>query len=159
MSGGEIDDGGRNEKRRDAAGTFFEQRLVLALDDFKSTDAAADVDADALGDIGRDFQSGLFQGKFSGGDSELDETADLFDFLAFEVKVGIEVFDFAGDLATEAGGIELLNAGNSGTAFANRLPSRLGTDSERAHQADSGYNYSTRQRWFHPFYFFFLFSM
>ena len=45
----QIDDGRRNEKRRDAAGAFFEQDLVLALDHFESADAAADVDAGALG--------------------------------------------------------------------------------------------------------------
>ena len=45
----EVDDGRRNKKRRDARGAFFEQNLVLALDDFESADAAADIDAGALG--------------------------------------------------------------------------------------------------------------
>ncbi len=49
----QIDDGGRNKKRRDAPRPVLEQRLVLALDDFESADAAADINADAFGDLGR----------------------------------------------------------------------------------------------------------
>ena len=45
----QVDDGRRNEKRRDAPRPFFEQDLVLALDHFESADAAADVNAGALG--------------------------------------------------------------------------------------------------------------
>ena len=45
---GEVNDSRRNKEGRDAAGSFFEQVLVLALDDFESADAAADVDADLL---------------------------------------------------------------------------------------------------------------
>ena len=48
----QIDDGRRNEKRRHAVRAFFEQNFVLALDHFESADAAADVDAGALGVLG-----------------------------------------------------------------------------------------------------------
>ena len=57
LSGGEIDDGGRNEKRRDLARAAFQQFGVLALDDVESADAGTDVDADALVVFGRDFQA------------------------------------------------------------------------------------------------------
>ena len=39
--------GMKNGEMRD--GTFFEQNLVFALDHFESADAAADIDAGALG--------------------------------------------------------------------------------------------------------------
>ena len=51
VAGGQIDDGGRDEEGRDAARAVLQQVLVLALDDLESADAAADINADALGDF------------------------------------------------------------------------------------------------------------
>ena len=49
VAGGQIDDGGRDKERRDAARPLFQQDLVLALDDLEPADPAADVDAGTLG--------------------------------------------------------------------------------------------------------------
>ncbi len=46
VPGSEVDDGGRNEERRNLARTAFEQRFVFALDHVESADARADVDAE-----------------------------------------------------------------------------------------------------------------
>ncbi len=53
VAGSQIDDGGRNKKRGDAAGAFFQQYPMLALDHLESADAAADVDAHSLGIVER----------------------------------------------------------------------------------------------------------
>ncbi len=45
------------------AGAFFEQDLVLPLDHFESADAAADVDAGALGFFGIDLEAGRLRAR------------------------------------------------------------------------------------------------
>ena len=45
VSGGQVDDGRRNEKRRDLARPAVQQADVLALDDVEPADAGPDVDA------------------------------------------------------------------------------------------------------------------
>ena len=47
VSGGEVDDGGGNEERRDLARAALEERGMFALDHVESADARADMDADA----------------------------------------------------------------------------------------------------------------
>ena len=49
VAGGQVYDGGRNKERGDAPGAMFQKSLMLALDDLKSADAAADVDAHIFG--------------------------------------------------------------------------------------------------------------
>ena len=73
---------------RDAARPFFEQILVLALDHLESADAAADVDARALGRfrIGIDLQPRARNGEVRRRDGELDEPPHLLDFFFFDVS-------------------------------------------------------------------------
>ena len=65
-AGSEINDGGGNEKRRDAAGAAFEKLAMLALDDVESADSGSDVDAGGVGDIGGDFEMGHAHGEIGG---------------------------------------------------------------------------------------------
>ena len=58
VTGGQIDDGRRNEEGRDPARPALQQIAVFALDDLESADAAADVDAHPFGVFGRHRQSG-----------------------------------------------------------------------------------------------------
>ncbi len=106
---GQVDDGSRNEKRRDAAGAFFEQIPVLALDDFESADAAADDHADAFGVLRIDLEAGLRQRKIRGRDTELDKAAHFLDFFAFDELGGIEILHLSGDAAAERRGVKLLD--------------------------------------------------
>ena len=48
VTGGEIDDGRRNEERGDLARAALHQLDVLALDDVESADAGGDVNADFI---------------------------------------------------------------------------------------------------------------
>src|SRR5256885_2288843 len=50
-AGCQVDNGRGNEKWGDASGAFFEQVFVFPLDHLESADAAADIDARALGFI------------------------------------------------------------------------------------------------------------
>src|ERR1039458_2866942 len=142
VAGGEVDDGRRNEERRDAAGTMLEQRQVFALDDFESADAAADVDAHILGLGGVHAQAGGTDGAIRRRDGELDEAPHLLDFFFFDVAARIESFDLAGDPA----GKEVRGEGRdrSAAAFTRQyaLPGCFGPNAYGGHQAHTGYDHS-----------------
>ena len=57
MPGGQIHDCGRDKKRRDLAWAPFHQRRMFALDDVEPAYARADMYADILGVLWRDFQA------------------------------------------------------------------------------------------------------
>ena len=81
---------------------MLQQVLVLALDDFEPADAAADVDADALGVLFGDLQPGGRKRVVSiAAMRHLDEAAHLLDFFLLDELRGIEMLDLAGDLAVE----------------------------------------------------------
>src|SRR5579862_1487415 len=88
VAGSEIDDGGGNEKRRDAVRTLFEEIPVLALDDFESADAASDDYADAFGIVRVHLQSRLGESEFRGRDAELNEAAHLLNFFFLGSRTG-----------------------------------------------------------------------
>jgi len=122
VAGGKVDDGGRNKERRNASRAALQIVTVFAFDDFKTTDAAADIDADAFGIFFGDLEAGGSQSIFRGGYRELDKPAHLLDFLLFDELCGVEVFDFAGNLSVKQSRIEGFDAGNAAAAFQQRLP-------------------------------------
>ena len=103
VPGGQIDDGGRNEKGRDLARPAVQQAGVLALDHIESADPGADVDAHALGNLGRDLQARSLHGFIRRGQGQVDEAAHLLQFFFFDELQGIEILDFGGDLAGKLG--------------------------------------------------------
>ena len=84
VSGGEIDDGGGNKKRRDFAGTAREKFGMLALDDVESADARANVNAGGIRDFRSDLQAGHLHGEIGGGQGELDEAPGLLQLFFLE---------------------------------------------------------------------------
>ena len=48
ISGSKIDDGGRNEKRRNLVGAAVQQLAVLPLDDVESADARGNINTDIV---------------------------------------------------------------------------------------------------------------
>ena len=145
VAGGQIDDGRGNEKRGDAAGAFFEQDLVFALDHFESADSAADIDAGEFCILGGYFQAGALHGEIRRRDGELDEAPHFLDFFFFDVVGRIETLDLAGDAAAEFGGIEGGNGADAALPTLDGLPDRLSTDSDRSQHSDSGDNHSALQ--------------
>ena len=88
-------------------GPVFEQRLVLALDHFESADAAADVDADALGVFGVHLQARTAPARIRRRDGELDEAAHLLDFFFFDVAGWIEALTSPAMRQEKSRGVEL----------------------------------------------------
>src|SRR5215471_17254920 len=102
----QIDDGSGNEKRRDTAGPFLEQRFVFPLDDFEPPDAAADENSGALSLFRLYPESRVFEREFGRRDRELNKPPHLLDVFFLDIPGGVEVLYFAGDAATELRGFE-----------------------------------------------------
>src|SRR5690349_10413925 len=145
ITGCEVDDRGRNEKWRYAARSFFQQRLMLALDHFKSADAASDIYARSLSDVRRNPQARLSHRKIGGGDGELYEAPHLLDLFFLDVPLRIEVLNLTSDPGIEGRGVELLDTRNAIAAFPNRLPGLLRSDSDGAQQPNACNYYPTLQ--------------
>jgi hypothetical protein len=143
LSGGEIGDGGIDEERRDATGAGGEELCVLALNDFECSDAAADVDTYAFGDLGGDFEGGLFDGEVGGGEGELDEAAHLLEVFAVDEVFRDEVFDFAGDAGGVGGSIEEGDGADAGMALLEGLPGLFCSYAHGANKSYSGYDDAT----------------
>ena len=138
ITGGEIDNCGGDKERGNAARSMFEQVLVLALDDFKAADAAADVDTHTLGVFFGDFESGRLQRVFGSRDRKMDKTTHLLDLFFLDEARGIEVLDLARDAAIEQRRIERFDNGNAVPALKQRLPGLFGVVSNGREQTDAG---------------------
>src|SRR5262249_26709714 len=113
----QIHDGSGNEKRGDTAGAAVDQRRVLALDDVKSADAGANVDAHALGVFRRDLQARHFHRFIGCGQGKVDETAHLLDFFfVYEIQ-RVKILDLSSNLAGE---IRRVKTGDFGYAALSR---------------------------------------
>ena len=146
LAGSEIDDGRRNEERRDLARAAVEQVGVLALDDIESTDAGADVDAGALGHLFvLDLVVGHAQGFVAGGDGQMNKARHLARFFLLDELQRVEVLDFGGDLAGKGGGVEAGNALHAALAGEQCLPNFVGVVADGADEADSGDDDATVQ--------------
>ncbi len=145
VAGGQVHDGGGNEKWRDALGAVIQQVLELALDDFKSADAAADVDAHALRVVLADFQARAGQGEFARRDGEVDEAPHLLDVFALDEFLRLEASHLAGDAAGEGGGVKSGDVRNPAAALANRPPTLLGSDSDGGNKPDTCHHNPARQ--------------
>ena len=139
VAGGQIDDGRRNEKGRNAARSVFQQGLVLALDHFESADPAADVDADFLGDFRRHLQAGILQGEIRRRNGELDETPHLLDFFLLDITARIETFDLSCDPAGKGRCVKRRNTRDAALGSKNGSPRQFGSNPQRRQQSDAGH--------------------
>lgn len=83
---------------------------MFALDDVESTDARADVHADAFVIFRSDLQAGSFERLIGGGDGKVNEPCHFLDLFFLNVVQRVEAFDLGGDLASERAHIELRDA-------------------------------------------------
>ena len=118
---------------------------MLALDDFESADAAADINANLFGNVRRDFQAAPFMANSDAGDGELDKSRHLLDLFFFDPARRIEVLYLAGNAAVKRGGVELRDGTDAAPAFQDRAPSLFGAGPDRRHQANTGDDYSSGQ--------------
>ena len=119
-------------------GPVLQQVLVFALDDFKSADAAADIDADALRVLLGDLEAAGAQRIQHRRDTHLDEAAHLLDFFLLDEAGRIEMLDLARDPAVERRRIEGLDARDAVAAFEQRLPGVLRGVANRGQETDTG---------------------
>ncbi len=140
LAGGQVDDGGRNEKRRDLARAALEERAVLALDRGEPADAGRDEDACARRFLRRDGQPRIVDGALRCGNRVLDEDVHLLDVFFLDERQGIEILDLAGDASGKLAGklmqIELGDGPHAALAGEERVPVVLRPDAKRRHQAD-----------------------
>ena len=145
IAGSQVDDRGRNKKRRDAPRTVLQQGLVFALDHLEPADPAADVHPHLLGDFRGDLQAGILQGEIRRRDGELDEAPHLLDFFFLDVCGRVETLHFSGNPAGEGSRIELRDGANAGLPRADRLPGCFGSNAQRRQQTDARHYHSSRQ--------------
>jgi hypothetical protein len=121
---------------------------MLALDHFKTADAAADVNADAFGHFfGCDPEAGSGKRIFGSGDGHLDEAAHFLDLFFLDEAGRIEMLDLAGDAAVESGCIERFNVRDTAAAFEQRLPCLLSGIADRGELPNTGNYDSAGNRW------------
>ena len=130
LAGGEVDDGGGNEERRDPARAALDEGQVLALDGAEAADARGDEHADAGRDVLGHRHRRIVHGVLGRGDRELDEDVHLLDVFLVDELQRIEVLDLARDARGELRGVEVRDRTDAGTPGQQRVPVCLGADAE-----------------------------
>src|SRR5580693_4994522 len=118
---------------------------MLALNDVETADAGGDVDADFVEVRIFGLPVGRFYGKVRSSQSDLDEAAHFFQFFFLDPPEGIEVFDFAGDLAVKVCGIKLRDEANAALAGEEVFPGFLRADAQRADKSNTRNDYPASQ--------------
>ena len=109
LAGREIDDGGRDEERRDLARPAVEQGFVLPFDRAEAADTGPDEDAHIEGVLRRDAQPGVIHRELRRRNRVLDEEVHLLDVLLLDERQGIPPLDLSCDLRRETGDVEPRN--------------------------------------------------
>ena len=135
----------RDEKGRDPPGPAVEKVEVLALDHVEPADPAADVDAHSFRNLGSNFQLRSLESELRACHREEHEPAHLLQLPAVDEIERVEVLHFSRDAAGEIRRIKQGDRLDAVLSVTERAPRFFGAHSDRAHQADSGYNHSSRQ--------------
>ena len=112
---------------------------MLALDDFKSADPAADVNPNFFGDVRRHLQRGVLQGEIRRRDGELDKAPHLLDFFFLDMVGWIETFDFSRNSAGKSRGVKRRNTRNAASGRQNGSPRQFRSNPQRRQQPDAGH--------------------
>jgi len=97
LSGRKIHQRRKDEERRHAIGSPFEQDLMLALDRLKSADPAPDRHADAWGIAVVDAKPARRERHGGASKRELNEPSTFLEVFLVEPQEGIEALDLAGE--------------------------------------------------------------
>ena len=135
----QIDDGGGNEKGRNAPRTVFQQRLVFALDYFETADSAADVYTNLFGNVRRHLQSGILQGEVRRRDGELNEAPHLLDFFLLDIIAWIETLDLSCNPAGKGRCVKRRNTRDAARGSKDGTPRQFRSNPQRRQQADAGH--------------------
>ncbi len=141
VSGGQIHNGGWNEKRGDFTRPAVQQIAVLALYDIEPTNSGSNMHAYPGGHVRCDFEAGAFHGFIRGRHCQVDKAAHLFQFFFLDKLQRVEIFDFRRDAAGELRRIKLSDRGYATLARAQVAPHFLGRVAYATNQANaSDYN-------------------
>src|SRR5690606_26077124 len=138
LAGDQVDDGAGPVDRRPLARAAF---LVLQrgfLDALEAADARADGDADALGRLAFDRDAGVGDRHQRRGHAVMHEGVHLLDVLRRDPLGRVETLDLAGDAGREAGGVEVGDRADAGTAVDDPVPAAAQVVAERRQDAEAG---------------------
>src|SRR5579864_2147446 len=107
---------------------MFQQSLMLALDDFESSDAATDVHSHPFLVSGIHFEARAGNGEVRRRDGELDKSPHLLDVFLLDVLERIEILHFSRDAARKLRGVKSGNRAYAALAASHCLPCVLGAD-------------------------------
>src|SRR5690349_14955747 len=107
---------------------------MLALNDIETTDARADMHADARSIFWCDFEAAHLHGLIGCSDGQVDKAGHLLQLFFLDEVKRIKVPDFGGNLTGEVGSIELRNAPHTALAGMEVLPYLLRGITHRADQ-------------------------
>src|SRR5262245_10279800 len=133
----EIDDRGRNEKGRYAAGAAFHHLRVLGLEDAEPPDAAADEYAHVFGQVVGALQAGVVERLLGGGGREVAEIVHPPQIFLLDEFRRVEVFGFGGKLDCVLAGVEPGDVIDAAASGDQSRPGLLGRVTDRADQADA----------------------
>ena len=145
MPGSQIHDGGRDEKRGDAARAAIHQLGVFALDDVEPADARRNVHAYFIEIRVLRFPCGHLDGKIRARQGHLNEAAHLLQFFFLDPPEGIEIFNLAANFAIKSCGVKKRNGADTALPGHEVGPTFLGSDAQRADQSDARHNYAASQ--------------
>ncbi len=99
-------------------------RVVIVFDILDATDTRTHRDADGMSVFLSDFEVGIVDSVHRRGDAVVYERIVLALVFFGQVVVDIEVFDEAGNTRRKRAGIEVLDQGDPGNAFADSFARR-----------------------------------
>ena len=133
-----VDDGAGHVERRDLARPALQELGRLLLDAEDAANARTDDRSDAVGIGLGDFQARIVQGHERGRQSVVDERLHLLRVLGRHEGGGIEIADLPGDAGGEAGGVEMGDRTDAGTAVDHTLPGAGQVVAQRRDRAHAG---------------------
>jgi len=112
--------------------------MVRVLDHRQTTDAGADINANALGVFRGNHNAGVLDRLNSRCKPVMDKNIHAASFLGGNILGDIEPFDLAGDLGGKGRGVEPGNPAYSGFAGKNVRPRLLNSITDRRNYAQAG---------------------
>ena len=105
-SGGHVADEHGDEEGAEFLGAGFQEDLVAVFNGGESSKPAAHDYAGPFRKTGTELQSGIFEGKPGGPQSELQERVHLSEFFSRDELLRPEILDLGGDLRGEGARVE-----------------------------------------------------
>ncbi|BBG30723.1 uncharacterized protein with a C-terminal OMP [Zymobacter palmae] len=141
VAGHHVDDGTRNEERRDLARAASVHGIQVGFDHRQTTDTGTDGHTDAVSIFFGDFNASIGDGLSTCRNAVLDEQIHLAGALAINAKAfGIEILDRTAEARIELRGIEMSDGTYTALARRNVFPRFFDGVTHRCYQPKTGNN-------------------